>query len=129
MNKSTISLVLLTSLLVTTSNAMTSFRLEVPTQFRLETAFDKLSVGNICRVSMFGAAIGMFFKAGDLWAKSALHTAPAEGDGTLVRQGRTRASLRYLIAGSILTAAGFLQKYGSKILQQLPKLKLRIFGA
>lgn len=127
MNKSSIFFGLLICIFGQSTQAMEKHGFFLPTSFHLETALDKISVRNICQTLTFAAGIAMLYKAGDLWAKTYLQPLPTEGDGTLIQRGRSRASLRYLIAGCAFTAAGFLQKYGSQLLQQLPKLKQRFF--
>lgn len=142
MNNKSIFFGLLTCTIVTTTHPMggqggfllpTTFRFELPTKFSIKTAFDKLSVHNICQTLTFAAGITMLYKAGDLFAKSCtpfpdnVNPLPSAADRTFISHARRQASLRYLIAGCAITAAGFLQKYGSQILRQLPNLKKRIF--
>lgn len=103
----------------------------IPASFHIETAFDKLTVNNICQTLTFAAGLALLYKAGTFFATSFtpedVHPIPAGTDLPTIKRGRRKASLSCLLAGCAFTTAGLLQKYGSKLLEQLPRLKQRFF--
>lgn len=127
MKRHSIFLGLLTCMVVTTANPMArQGGFFIPDTFQVQTAFDKLSGGNICQTLTCAAGIYMLYKAGSLWADSSnpfsnkAHQMPTAEQQSQISNGRKQASLRYLITSSAFITAGLLQKYGSKIVSYLP---------
>ena len=115
MNKHYIFLGLLTCMIVTTAKPMArQGGFYIPDTFKVQTAFDNLSVGNICQTLTYAAGIFLFYKAMNSWSKP--ETSP---ENALTNK---KAPRRYLLSGSIFLTAGLLQKYGSQILSKLPVL-------
>ncbi len=103
----------------------------VPTNFRLQTALDEVTVAGVCQTLTFAAGIAMFYHAGNALALAqaplGVNGAPlAPQELTLLRRSYKRKALCSFFVGCFFVAAGFVQRHHREIIHVLRRFAGRL---